>query len=257
LSFFGTNLTIYEGLSSSSATNMLISQKKRSALIDSSDFITADIVCETLEITRAAAHNLLTQWNNEGILQRISHGTYLSAHANADRQLASIQDVAQRYGKGFCLIGPSSWQRAGWCDSVPVHIALPLKPSRADRLPQDPHVHLYPLGEKEFKSIIEKHIVRDAIGVPYLNPVTQVLWWMETDCMIPMPEPEQVHWDKVTKDHMLNEVVRQVWQKQGMNQELDLQLFYETLHIDSLLRGQDENVAITSEEQQEINSPAL
>jgi hypothetical protein len=227
--------------------------KKQAELISSQDLITADVVCETLGMSLSGARKLLMQWHKEGILHRLSNGTYLSAHANADRQLASIQNVAQRYGK-FCLIGPSSWERAGWCESGPLHIAISAYPSR--QLPKNLDAILYPLGEKEFKSIIGNNIVRDAIGVPHLNPVTQVLWWMETDCMVPMPEPDQVHWDKVATNHMLNEVVRQIWQKQGMGQELDLQLFYETLHIDSVLRSQDKNVTAISEEQ-EMDSPAL
>lgn len=209
--------------------------KAKSDLITSRDFITQGLVCQKLGIQPGSAANLLTLWNNEGILRRISPGVYLSSSAIAssnDLVQAQLRNIKQRVDDELVLVGSSAWEREGWCKSTVLHVAITARPSR--RMPKILDCMLHPVGAKHSLHLINNSCLDKETGMAYLHPVLQMLWWMERECSIPMPAPTDVNWNTLNDRVDLREAMLAQWPEFLEMPSMDARAIYEMIYMDRL-----------------------
>jgi len=241
-------------------TNSLIAKAE---LISSHDFITQDLVCKKLGIQPGSAANLLSLWNSTGILRRISPGVYLSSAAiDSSNELiqAQLSNLKQRVDDKFVLIGASAWERAGWCKSSVMHVAIASRPSR--RMPKILDCMLHPVGIKHSVHLLLNSVVDEQTGMFYLHPVKQMLWWMEPSCTVPMPHTDDINWSAVLDRVDLREAIAAQWKEFSDLDTMDVSGIYEMIRMDRLTNswsgpaGFDEDMGEGEGEEQNDMVPA-
>lgn len=202
----------------------------KAELISSKEIITQKRVAEVLDITLGSAGNLLTQWHRQGVLHRTAPGLYISAYVKSEQKKLQIDSLKLLFGEDMVLIGASSWEEAGWCDSEILHIAIPARPSR--RMPKTFACSLYPVGAKHYLHLVRNCLPGMDENPPSLHPVAQMLWWLEPECPAPMPDPKDVFWEKFKHKRELNDAVSGAWPE--FENIMDVESLYEMIHMDKL-----------------------
>lgn len=188
---------------------MSIKISAKTKLLLDDELLTKEVVAKKLNIGEASAVNVLARWNAEGVIGRTSPGVYVSTLIGQRREALRIESLVQGLKKEIVLVGASCWKEAGWCESEMIHVAVADKPSA-----QMPHINdakVYAVGHKDFKSVKDCSRPSEIASVPVLNPVTQMLWWMDHACPIMMISPHYIHWDIVNANEELVKQMKVHW----------------------------------------------
>lgn len=209
-----------------------MSLKDKTKLLTSHKLITQDLVRKTLGLKPGSAANLLTHWSNSGLIIRAAPGCYISALVDDGKRELTYAAIAECFGAKAILVGGSAWERAGWCDSVDVTIAVPIRPSRY--LPKINGVKIHAVGAK-MHQFLERHSVpSEGSAPPSLHPIHQMLWWMQWGCPVSMPAPGTVHWKLFAEDKNLQRSMAQMWPELAKGDTVDVPALYSMIHMDRL-----------------------
>lgn len=223
----------------------------KTKLLTSPGVITQEKVVKTLGIKPGSAANLLTKWNNEGVLQRAAPGCYISSFAKDVRDKALIESLQSRLGEQMIFVGASSWKSVGWCDSETLYVAVPIRPSR--QIPRVKGAVIYPVGAKQFQLLLKNSTPGKNSEPPSLHPIVQMLWWMDKDCQITMPAPATVNWDKVDDEPRLKDAIKTEW-PELQSKSFTVESVYELIHMDRLTGTIQGSAEDSSEEEGEHDS---
>lgn len=203
------------------------------SLLRAIEILNKENVARVLGITERSAANLLLRWTNEGALVRIAPGRYTSIFSEHDQDQLRLQSLVNCVGKNFILVGASSWNKVGWCDSKTLHVAIPWSPSR--RVPRIHNAVLYPVGAKVYSHLLKATLQMEMDKPPLLHPSQQMLWWMNIGCPIEMPSPDRINWNAIRAEPDVALAMCQHWEElKGQEKDLDVELLYRMLHLDRL-----------------------
>lgn len=188
---------------------MTLKTSAKTKILLSDELLTKNVIAKKLRMNKDSAENLLLRWSRDGLVDRTSHGVYVSALIGRRRDELRIDSLIKGLNKQMVLIGASCWKDVGWCESDTLHVAVSDKPSAI--MPRIHECTLYPVGAKVF-SAIKFHSSKNRSGkMDCLDPVTQMLWWMEKGSPIMMPAPSNVHWDIVNANVKLCDQMKMCW----------------------------------------------
>jgi hypothetical protein len=212
--------------------------KIKSEMLAGTGEINQDIVCERLGLQPGSANNLLSLWERAGILLRVAPGAYLSTSAfplpakAAEFRIAKLRIIKSKLGGSMILVGQTAWELYGWCKTGSIVAAVPVKPS--GYMPKVLDGLLIPVGVNASNFLLSQAIRDSALGLHYLNPVAQMLWWMEADCKVPMPSPNDVNWKEVLANEELAAAVDEAWPEFKKSGVAKVEGIYEMLYMDRL-----------------------
>jgi DNA-binding Lrp family transcriptional regulator len=194
--------------------------------------LTQQIVAHELGIQPQSARNLLSKWSADGLIHRISLGVYISKWAKDEEKRALLAGIRLKVGPDLLLVGGSSWEHAGWAEDGPLCLATSVIPSKP--IPKILGVELYPVGLKVFVNLLKKAVPGKTGGPHALDPVHQMLWWMEEGCPVTMPAPNRINWEKVRQSPVLAPAMRAKWPEFKKLQPEDIEGLYSMVHMDRL-----------------------
>lgn len=219
--------------------DMVLEEKIR--ILASGELITSELLVQRLGIQMPSAFNLLSQWHARGLIRKIAHGSFVTNHAPIDQQMMSIEALKRRADQ-FVFTGISAFEFFGYGTgkSEQFHVAIPAYPSGRPRSAIN-GIRLYHTAPSEFHQMSK---AAEEIATPFgshrVNSIVGVyLSWMRSDCLIDMPKPERINWQKLHEDRggicsFLQAKIRQYFVEFRNVKDINVEQLYTMIYVDRL-----------------------